>query len=101
MIQESSFTTDWYASVENNYQNLDHNLLDKVTHALYLLEKLTDTQLEFIFKGGTCLLLLLEKIKRFSIDMNIVINEIISKEKLANTLQTVIDCSIFTRFEEQ
>lgn len=53
MIQESSFTTDWYTSVEKNYKNLDHNLLDKVTHALYLLEKLADTSLNFVFKGGT------------------------------------------------
>ena len=101
MIKESSFTADWYSSVEKDYQKLDHNLLDKVTHALYLLEKLTDTQLEFIFKGGTCLLLLLEEIKRFSIDIDIVITRTISKEKLSNTLQTIIDCSLFTRFEEQ
>ncbi len=67
MIQESSFTTNWYTSLEKNYRNLDHNLLDKVTHALYLLENITDTHLKFVFKGGTCLLLLLREIKRFSL----------------------------------
>ncbi|MFK5281319.1 nucleotidyl transferase AbiEii/AbiGii toxin family protein, partial [Lacticaseibacillus paracasei] len=90
MIQESSFTTNWYTSLEKNYRNLDHNLLDKVTHALYLLENITDTHLKFVFKGGTCLLLLLREIKRFSIDIDIIITNEISKDDLSSTFQTII-----------
>lgn len=101
MIQESSFTTNWYTSLEKNYRNLDHNLLDKVTHALYLLENITDTHLKFVFKGGTCLLLLLREIKRFSIDIDIIITNEISKDDLSSTFQTIIDQSLFTHFEEQ
>lgn len=101
MIQEQSFTTDWYASLEQNYKNLDFNLLDKATHALYLLERLTDTKISFVFKGGTCLLLLLKEMKRFSIDIDIIVTEKISKEKLSTALQKLVDSSLFTRFEEQ
>lgn len=100
MILEKSLTMEWYVSLIQDYKNLDYNLLDKVTHAFYLLEKLTDTPLEFIFKGGTCLLLLLKEMKRLSIDIDIIITEKISIEELSPILEKVVNNSIFTRFEE-
>lgn len=101
MITENSFTIDWYDRINWEYKNLDRNLVDKVTHAFYLLEKISDTHLNFIFKGGTCLLLLMKEMKRFSIDIDIIITEKISKEILSNSLQEIVDQSIFTHFEEQ
>lgn len=101
MILEKSFTTEWYNSLNKDYNNLDHNLLDKVTHAFYLLEKLTDTHLKFIFKGGTCLLLLLKEMKRFSIDIDIIATKETSIKELSITLQKLVGDSLFTRFEEQ
>lgn len=75
MILETSLTIEWYDNINIDYKKLDRNLLDKVTHAFYLLEKLSDTHLNFIFKGGTCLLLLMKEIKRFSIDIDIIITK--------------------------
>ncbi|MCQ9210848.1 nucleotidyl transferase AbiEii/AbiGii toxin family protein [Granulicatella seriolae] len=100
MILEQSLTTEWYDSVKLEYNNLDPNLLDKVTHAFYLLEKLTDTSLPFIFKGGTCLLLLLKEMKRFSIDIDIIITEKISPKDLAAILENLVKNSHFTHVEE-
>lgn len=100
MILEKSLTTEWYDSLNQDYTNLDRNLLDKVTHAFYLLEKLTDTPLTFIFKGGTCLLLLLKEMKRFSIDIDIIVTEKISTKKLFSILEKLVENSIFTHFEE-
>lgn len=101
MITEKSLTTDWYNKLNHDYKKLDHNLLDKVTHAFYLLEKLTDRELNFIFKGGTCLLLLLKDLKRFSIDIDIIITDKILIEELSDLLEEVVDQSSFIRFEEQ
>jgi len=101
MINEKSLTVDWYDKLRQVNKKLDRNLLDKVTHAFYLLEKLTDTNLNFIFKGGTSLLLLLKEMKRLSIDIDIIITEKISKQKLFHTLKEVVNQSIFTDFEEQ
>ncbi|WP_338712430.1 nucleotidyl transferase AbiEii/AbiGii toxin family protein [Lacticaseibacillus paracasei] len=66
-----------------------------------MLENITDTHLKFIFKGRTCLHLLLREIKRFSIDIDIIITNEISKDALSSTFQTIIDQSLFTHFEEQ
>lgn len=101
MITEKSLTTDWYTRLNQDYKKLDHNLLDKVTHALYLLEKLTEVDLKFIFKGGTCLLLLLKDMKRFSIDIDIIITDKLPIEDLTNILHELVDQSIFTHFEKQ
>ncbi|MBC1500619.1 nucleotidyl transferase AbiEii/AbiGii toxin family protein [Listeria weihenstephanensis] len=100
MILERSLTKEWYDSLNQDYKNLDPNLLDKVTHAFYLLEKLADTPVRFIFKGGTCLLLLLKEMKRFSIDIDIIVTEKISTEELAPILGKMVKNSLFTHFEE-
>lgn len=43
--------------------------------APYLLEQLQKNNLEFIFKGGTALILLFPEPKRFSIEIDIIISE--------------------------
>ncbi|EAF1795625.1 nucleotidyl transferase AbiEii/AbiGii toxin family protein [Listeria monocytogenes] len=100
MILERSLTTEWYDLLKQDYKNPDRNLLDKVAHAFYLLEKLTDTSLKFVFKGGTCLLLLLQEMKRFSIDIDIIITENISENELSTALEKIVETSLFTHFEE-
>ena len=73
MINEKSLTAEWYLELTGQYKNLDRNLFDKVTHALYLLEKLSESSMPFIFKGGTSLLLLLQELRRLSIDIDIIV----------------------------
>ncbi len=41
-------------------------------HALSLVEQLSSQGLDFVFKGGTSLILLLDDAGRFSIDIDIV-----------------------------
>jgi len=50
-------------------------LLEKVYRALSLLEGLAELKLDFIFKGGTTVMLLLGKTERFSIDIDIIRRE--------------------------
>lgn len=101
MITEKSLTADWYPEINERYGNLDRNLFDKVTHAFYLLEMLAESKLPFVFKGGTSLLLILQEVKRFSIDIDIIVPEEVSIDVLEEVLKNIVDKSIFTRFEKQ
>lgn len=52
-----------------------YTTLERQIFAFYLLEKLIKTRVEFIFKGGTALILLLETANRFSTDIDILISK--------------------------
>jgi predicted nucleotidyltransferase component of viral defense system len=65
--------------------------------ALTMVENLQLSGLDFIFKGGTSLTLLLGKPKRFSIDIDIVLA---SQRNLDSFFQSVIDQGAFYRYEE-
>lgn len=77
----------------------DVQLIEKVIYAFYLLELFSKTNIDFIFKGGTSLLLLLNKINRFSIDIDIVINKPINnlEDIFINMLK---ENKTFIRFKE-
>lgn len=82
---------------ENKSANLE--LLEKTIGALFLVECLVNEKLDFIFKGGTSLVLLLDEIKRFSVDVDIITEE--DKEKVENVLNKIIEHqNLFTRVEE-
>ncbi|UZS00218.1 nucleotidyl transferase AbiEii/AbiGii toxin family protein [Chondrinema litorale] len=74
MIREDSLTEEWIKKVAKDHK-ADPILVEKVIRALYLLEKLCVSELDFIFKGGTALTLLLPEPKRFSIDIDIIISD--------------------------
>ena len=77
----------------------DIQLLEKTIGALYLVESLVSNGLNFIFKGGTALVLLLNELKRFSVDVDIITDE--SKEKVIKRIHSIIKSQdLFTRFEE-
>ena len=82
---------------ENKSANIE--LLEKTTGALFLVESLVNEGLSFIFKGGTSLVLLLDEIKRFSVDVDIITQE--DKEKVIDVLNRIIEHQdLFTRVEE-
>ena len=70
MISTKSFTREWLESfiIPKARKKIQPDLLEKMIHALALLEKLAQQNIDYIFKGGTCLSILLETVNRFSID---------------------------------
>ena len=82
---------------ENKSANLE--LLEKTIGALFLVECLVNEGLNFIFKGGTSLVLLLDEIKRFSVDVDIITEE--DKEKVIDVINRILEHQdLFTRVEE-
>lgn len=74
MIKEKCFTQQWFEDFKNqkDHHRIDKIILEKMIYALHLLECLKANGLNFIFKGGTSLVLLLKEGNRFSIDLDIV-----------------------------
>ncbi|MBD2704935.1 nucleotidyl transferase AbiEii/AbiGii toxin family protein [Spirosoma sp. BT702] len=73
MILPQTFTRDWLQQVAHQFKKTsDLKLLEKVVRALSLLEQLRLIDLQFVFKGGTSLILHFEQPRRFSIDIDIV-----------------------------
>ena len=66
-----------------------------MVHAFSLLEHLKIVNLDFVFKGGTSLVLLLEEGNRFSIDIDIISS--LGREPLEKILDTVVSNSHFKR----
>ena len=99
MIKEHCFTDEWLDRFKKQkvHRRIDKIILEKMIYALHLLERLKTNGLNFVFKGGTSLLLLLEQGNRFSIDIDIISKT--SRQKLEGILQNVIDSSNFTGFE--
>ncbi|MDR1299256.1 MAG: nucleotidyl transferase AbiEii/AbiGii toxin family protein [Oscillospiraceae bacterium] len=104
MITERTFTQDWLLAVNKslgwNRAEAQLKNLERAIAALYLLERLVTAKLEFIFKGGTSLLLLLRKIYRLSVDIDIII-----EKPIADTdglfARVCSESKLFTRFERQ
>ena len=98
-IKNKEFLEESIKNLKKENPSADIQLLEKTIGALFLVESLVNTGLDFIFKGGTSLILLLDRIKRFSIDVDIITEE--SKEKVKQIISEIIDNQdLFTRVEE-
>jgi hypothetical protein len=76
------------------------HLCELVVHCLELVSQLSHHGLEYRFKGGNSLLLLLEAPERFSIDGDIVTTA--TKEQLVSLVEQVADsCDVFGRWESR
>lgn len=73
MISEKTLNLDWISTVSIKNRNADKILIEKVIRAFLLLEGLAESGLDFVFKGGTALMLLQGSTKRLSIDIDIVV----------------------------
>lgn len=105
MIHEATYTKEWIVKKSNDYKRgkrrADPTLIEKVTKAFHLLEELAKSNLDFIFKGGTSLLLLLNQMHRFSIDIDIIIEKQKREIDMDEILSGIVDKSgIFIRLEE-
>ena len=76
----------------------DPGILERAIYALSLLSGLSKTELDFVFKGGTALLLHLPNPLRLSIDIDIVCET--DREELAGIFDQMIQDLPFHRWEE-
>lgn len=97
MIDNKSFTKEWLDSfrVKKQHKTINVTILEKMIHALSLLEYLKEAGLDFVFKGGTSLVLLLKEGNRFSIDIDIISS--VAREPLEKILDIVISNSHFKK----
>lgn len=98
MISEECLTIGWIKTASARNNSADKILVEKAIRALRLLEGLVDENVEFVFKGGTSLMLLLESTKRLSIDIDIIIEK---KVDLTKQFSNIVKKKGFTRFELQ
>lgn len=98
MIKEKCFTEEWLDQFkkQNVHRRLDKIILEKMIYALHLLERLKTNGLDFVFKGGTSMLLLLDEGNRFSIDLDIICKT--DRKDLEGILNEVIATSNFTEW---
>lgn len=98
MIDLKTLSAEWIAEKRKKYSK-DPTLMESMIYALYLLEQLQLSGLDFIFKGGTSLILLMKDPKRFSVDIDIIVSPKIAKEELEKYLSKIETASAFTRME--
>ena len=96
MIKAESYTEEWITKIAKQYKS-DPILVEKVVYALALLENLAKSELDFIFKGGTALMLLLKEPKRFSIDIDIIVPK--KPKDLQQIFDKLIESSVFTKVQ--
>jgi len=99
MINKNSYTKEWIESFRKNPENnkTDPALIEKMIMALSLLEHLAINKLDFVFKGGTSLIILLDNANRFSIDIDISTEH--SREDLEIVFDKVVESDVFDRVE--
>jgi predicted nucleotidyltransferase component of viral defense system len=99
MIKDKCFTEEWLKlfKKQKDHTRIDKIILEKMIFALHLLERLKANNLNFVFKGGTSLLFLLNEGNRFSIDIDIICKT--DRKDLEGILNTVIETSRFTEWK--
>ena len=77
MIKPECFTKEWITGFRQQKEltRIDPSLLEKMIFALSLVQHLQTAGLDFVFRGGTSLILMLEDANRFSIDVDIIVNK--------------------------
>ncbi len=98
MIEEKCISKEWITEIAR-IKKADKGLVQKLIRALMLLEGLSESRLEFVFKGGTALMLLLNSTKRLSIDIDIIIP--IQIENIEELLSEIAIKKGFTKVEVQ
>ncbi len=98
MIAEICFTADWLNKKRKELHGVDPSLLERALHAFALLGRLAESELTFVFKGGTSLLLHLPVIRRLSIDIDIICS--CPAVELDRVLEDTAKIPPFIRYEE-
>lgn len=93
MIKNGCFEKEYIQDLRKIYKKANSEYVEKTIYAFELLSLLVKSGMDFVFKGGTSLLLLLPDPQRLSIDIDIVGEIDISK------LDAIITDTRFTRIE--
>ena len=97
MIKKQCFTNEFIE--ERAGTNIHRKrTYEKVVHAFYLLERLARENIDFIFKGGTSLMLLLNEFNRFSVDIDILMEKS-QENNIAEIIMEYAD-DVFVKIEE-
>jgi len=99
MIKDKCFTEEWLDQFkkQKDHKRIDKIILEKMIYALHLLERIKANGLDFVFKGGTSLVLLLQEGNRFSIDIDIICKT--DRKELEEILNKLIETSHFTEWK--
>lgn len=99
MIKPICFQKDWIDGfrAQKAYRKINPPLVEKMIHALSLVQQLKTHGLDFIFKGGTSLILLLESANRFSIDVDIITQA--DRKEIEALLNSVVSHPPFTSWQ--
>jgi hypothetical protein len=98
MIQDQCFMNDWIAAQRVRMPNAAAVTIEKSIRAFALLERLAASDLRFVFKGGTCMMLHLQDLRRLSVDIDIVCTEGLAR--IGPVLDAIGQRSPFTRWDE-
>jgi len=99
MINQKEITVEWLSEVSKKHRNVDKILTEKTIRALLLLEGLAKQNFDFVFKGGTALMLHFDSTKRLSLDIDIVLPQEV--ENLEIILDNIAENQGFLRKELQ
>lgn len=72
MLSKDNYSIEHIQKLKEQYKK-DPLLLERVMYAFGLLEAITRVEMPFIFKGGTCLMLITQHPKRLSTDIDILV----------------------------
>lgn len=97
LINSKCFSKEWIISKSKEFSG-DPILIEKTIRAFALLSYISQFEENFIFKGGTSLLLHVPKIKRLSIDIDIIYGDNI--ENFISKLSDIPKSSDFIKFDE-
>ena len=99
MLPARCFDPDWLKAKRQDLKVQDLELLERTVHAFALLHGLLEAGLDFVFKGGTCMLLLPTGFQRLSIDIDIQTTA--TREDLESILAQVGTRAPFTAWRRQ
>lgn len=97
MIDKRVYTKDYIESIVQKYK-ADPQIVERAVFALGLLEALVLSEADFIFKGGTALMLLFERPFRLSTDVDIIVRPDYDIEAY---LKRASEIYPFVRYEEK
>lgn len=103
MIKKEAYSIEWLEAKVKEVDAASYDLAEKMMYAFTLLEHLKIKGLDFIFKGGTALVLMTEEFHRFSKDIDIVVQKNPTEDtlkELENIFDAVVADTPFIKWEE-